>query len=64
MMSYVDKNMFALINDKKVIYDFCSKQKEAYPDITKKTYLGEGTIFSINNVQQSGNNVYHFWINS
>ncbi len=57
-----EKVRLVLIEDKEVVYDFCSEQKDAYSEIANKTYLGKGKIFSIGGVRQSGHNVYHFWI--
>lgn len=52
----------ATIKGKKVEYDFCSEEENTYTDIKKKKYLGRGTIFSVNGVEQSGKQEHHFWI--
>ena len=47
-------------------YNICSSKIDAYDDIKNKTYLGKGTIYSINDVVQNpaSTELLHFWESS
>lgn len=50
-----------LLNGAIVFYDLCGESKKDYSDIENKEYLGEGTIYEVNGVQQSFTEIEHFW---
>ena len=51
----------ALIEGKVVVYNLCSTRKDAYKDWKNIEYLGSGTIYSIDEVVQSGKEIHYFW---
>lgn len=44
-----------------VPYDACNADYDKYDDRGDVTYLGTGTIHTINGVKQKDNQVLHFW---
>ena len=49
------------LNDNTIIeYDACSKNRDAY-DPNVFSYIGAGSIYSINDVKQEGFNCYYFF---
>ena len=51
----------ASIDGKVVEYNLASTNKDAYPKVTNKVYLGYGTICEIGGVAQTSYQFYHFW---
>jgi|TARA_Y100000310_G_scaffold56232_1_gene51578 hypothetical protein len=52
-----------LDDGRKVEYDACAKEKDAYDD--KFTHIGEGSIYSVDGVVQGGQEEkFHFFVRS
>lgn len=51
----------ANIDGNVVEYNLASTDKDAYPKVENKVYLGCGKICEIDGVAQTSNQFYHFW---
>lgn len=51
----------ALIDGEELKYDFASDNRDAYPTVNNKVYLGKGIIYKVNGVRQTFTNEEHFW---
>lgn len=61
--NYEDTVCVALINGEQREYYMCSSAEEKpNEDEAKFEYIGRGTIYTIDGVMQSGEQLYHFFI--
>ncbi len=51
-----------LTSGKLINYDACDDHRIVPMYWKAFRYIGKGTIFSINEVKQSGEKIYHFWV--
>lgn len=59
--AYTKHITYAYIDGKQVRYDMCSSNSTVCTIQHGYTYLGEGTIYSIDGKPCTGDEKYHFW---
>ena len=57
-------NRIALINGEKLPYDVCSNSKDSYTDCPWFKRIGEGVVYSINDIRQKNAMKQHFFVNT
>lgn len=51
----------ALIEGKEVLYDACGENRTGFYDEKYWRYIGSGTIYKINSIEQTFTETIHFW---